>query len=88
MDAIRHRIVTDMCFTYRHDYGLEVPDGADLVHTCGMTRVEREALYKRMDQLYNHYISDLVEALLDTKRLSDNPIIQSRIDRVLEKRNG
>lgn len=65
MYNIKHKIVTDMCFTFRHDYGLHRCETEVL--TCGMTEQERSALYNRMSQLYDHHIAHLVEALVDVE---------------------
>lgn len=65
MNNIKHKIVTDMCFTLRHDYGLH-RDETD-TPTCGMTEREREALYNSMSQVYDHHIAQLVDALVDVE---------------------
>lgn len=57
---IRHNVVTQMCYTKRHDYGL---DKIDDYYSSGMTEEERLCLYREMDQLYEHHIKPFVEAL-------------------------
>jgi len=63
----RHEIVTGMCMTWRHDYGLEITDemiekyGAIALLGSGMTTADRKALYDRMNQLYEHDIKPLIE---------------------------
>lgn len=50
-----------MCYTKRHDYGLEKLD--DDHFTSGMTKDEQVALYNEMDQLYEHHIKQFVDVL-------------------------
>lgn len=56
----KHEIVTEMCYTYRHDYGLN-KDPNDPSWVAGMTEQEREGLYRTMSQLYEHHIQPIVE---------------------------
>ncbi len=46
----REQIITSMCFTFRHDYGLEKDLGNGFVSelSAGMTKQEREALWNQM----------------------------------------
>lgn len=53
----RHQTISDMCYTMRHDYGLDKYPGE---WGSGMTDDERRALYQQMAQLYDHYIDPLV----------------------------
>ena len=47
----REQIITSMCMTYRHDYGLDKhPDDADFV--AGMTGSQRKALYLKGEQKF------------------------------------
>ena len=46
-----------MCYTYRHDYGLDKRDLFD----CGMTDDERKALYNQMAQIFDNDISPVME---------------------------
>ena len=51
----REQIITSMCYTYRHDYGLDRhPDDAAFV--AGMTGSERTALWKQMAQIFDNDI--------------------------------
>ena len=55
----REQIITDMCYTWRHDYGLDKSMGtgfADIV-SSGMTKSEREALWSQMAQIYDNCIA-------------------------------
>jgi len=51
----REEIITSMCMTYRHDYGLDKhPDDASFV--AGMTGSQRTALWKQMAQIFDNNI--------------------------------
>jgi len=58
----REQIITNMCLTFRHDYGLEISED-DRMYTLmsGMTRSEREALYKDMAQIFDNDIAPHME---------------------------
>ena len=53
----RETIITSMCYTYRHDYGLDKRGLFD----CGMTDDERKALYNQMAQIFDNDISPVME---------------------------
>ena len=55
----REQIITDMCYTYRHDYGLD-KDPNDPPWIAGMTPEERKGLYTTMSQIYEHNIEPLL----------------------------
>ena len=49
-----------MCYTYRHDYGLDRhPDDPPWV--AGMTQSEREGLYRTMEQIYNNNVAPVIK---------------------------
>ena len=51
----REQIITSMCPTVRHDYGLDKhPDDAPFV--SGMTGSERKALWNQMAQIFDNNI--------------------------------
>jgi hypothetical protein len=51
----REHIITSMCMTYRHDYGLDKhPDDAAFV--AGMTSSQRKALWNQMAQIFDNDI--------------------------------
>jgi hypothetical protein len=51
----REEIITSMCYTYRHDYGLDRhPDDADFV--AGMTGSQRKTLWNQMAQIFDNNI--------------------------------
>ena len=62
----REEIITDMCYTYRHDYGLD-KDPNDPSWLSGMTPDERKELYNTMAQLYDDNIKPFIEDLKNGK---------------------
>lgn len=55
----REQIITSMCMTYRHDYGLikeSDPGGYDFPLSAGMTELQRKALWKDMAQIFDNDI--------------------------------
>ena len=51
----REEIITSMCMTYRHDFGLDKhPDDAAWV--SGMTGSQRKALWNQMAQIFDNDI--------------------------------
>ena len=57
-------IITDMCYTYRHDYGLD-KDPNDPSWLSGMTPDERKGLYNTMEQIFKHNIEPLLNQYKD-----------------------
>ncbi len=59
----REQIITSMCYTFRHDYGLEKDIGNGFISelTAGMTKDEREALWNQMAQIYDNDIAPYME---------------------------
>lgn len=56
----REQIITSMCYTWRHDYGLvKYPDPGGYTYPCepGMTPNEREALWNQMAQIFDNDIA-------------------------------
>ena len=49
----REDIITSMCFTSRHDYGLD-PDDSSI--SSGMSHSERAALWNHMAQIFDNDI--------------------------------
>jgi len=56
----KEQIITDMCYTYRHDYGLRKEDG-EPNWTAGITEQDAKMLYKTMEQIYNNNIEPIIE---------------------------
>jgi hypothetical protein len=55
----RESIITSMCYTYRHDYGLDRPRG-DFVGS-GMSQSERESLWNQMAQIFDNDVAPYME---------------------------
>lgn len=54
MPKTRDEIVTAMCYTYRHDYGLTKTAGDKL--GSGMTAEQQQALWRQMAQIFDNDI--------------------------------
>lgn len=50
----REEIIIDMCYTWRHDYGLEKHPEEFI--PCGMNDVERRILWDKMAQIFDNSI--------------------------------
>lgn len=59
----REQIITSMCYTKRHDYGLTKNTGefGPYPFPSGMTDEEREFLYKEMAQIFDNDIAPYME---------------------------
>ena len=55
----REQIITDMCYTWRHDYGLDRSehDGPGGLITAGLTASERQLLWRQMAQIFDNSIA-------------------------------
>jgi hypothetical protein len=60
MMKTREEIITSMCYTMRHDYGLSKSQQA-FPFPSGMTKDEREALWRQMAQLFDNDIAPYME---------------------------
>lgn len=56
----REDIITSMCYTWRHDYGL-VKDTKSSPLDSGMTQSQRELLWRQMSQLFDNDIVPYME---------------------------
>jgi hypothetical protein len=56
----REEIITNMCYTYRHDYGLN-KDPSDPSWCAGMTPQERQGLWRTMAQIFDNNINPYME---------------------------
>jgi hypothetical protein len=56
----KEEIITSMCYTYRHDFGLLKLDD-EPSWTAGMTEQDAKMLYKTMEQIYNNNIEPILE---------------------------
>jgi hypothetical protein len=77
----RDEIITSMCYTQRHDYGIvKDPDykhySSDFIDTisAGMYQWEREQLWKQMAQLFDNDIAPHMEfrAVANSRNICDN----------------
>jgi len=61
--ALRNGVITNMCYTYRHDYGLEKDIGNGFISelSAGMTQEERTALWNQMAQIFDNDIAPIME---------------------------
>ena len=60
----REQIITSMCYTWRHDYGLtkqEDPGGYNFPGIAGMTENERQSLWRQMAQIFDNDIAPHME---------------------------
>ncbi len=71
----KEEIVTSMCYTYRHDFGLVKhadPGGYSFPFEAGMTDIERQALWNSMAQIFDNDIAPLLneyQEMLDGDRI-------------------
>ena len=56
----RDEIITEMCYTYRHDYGL-TRSHDDPSWVAGMTERERQGLWRTMAQTFDNNIVPYME---------------------------
>lgn len=63
MQKTREQIITSMCYTWRHDYGLDrrEHDGPGGLITVGFTTADREFLWKQMAQIFDNDIAPNME---------------------------
>jgi hypothetical protein len=55
----REDIITNMCMTWRHDYGLDRDECSPV--PCGMTPGERAQLWRQMAQIFDNDIAPFME---------------------------
>ncbi len=54
----REEIITSMCYTWDHGFGLvKDPTIEGIQFTGGYTDADRDALWDRMAQLYDHHVA-------------------------------
>lgn len=56
----REEIITSMCYTFRHDYGLSKDQNA-YPFSAGMTEDKRKALWRQMAQIFDNDINPYME---------------------------
>ena len=57
----REAIITSMCYTMRHDYGLGKPKDSPFDLPSGLTDRERLALWNQMAQIFDNDIAPYME---------------------------
>jgi hypothetical protein len=59
----RDQIITSMCYTWRHDYGLDKMehDGPGGLISAGLTNAERKLLWRQMAQIFDNDIAPHME---------------------------
>jgi hypothetical protein len=59
----RDQIITSMCYTWRHDYGLDRQehDGPGGLITMGLTDQQRQQLWQQMAQIFDNDIAPNME---------------------------
>ena len=59
----REEIITAMCYTWRHDYGLDRQehDGPGGLISMGLTAAQREILWQKMEQIFDNDIAPNME---------------------------
>lgn len=57
----REQIITSMCYTCRHDYGITKEPTESHHLTSGMYQKEREALWNTMAQIFDNDIAPYME---------------------------
>lgn len=67
----REEIITSMCYTYRHDYGLDRINTGNFI-SSGMTDDERRLLWAVMAQIFDN---DLAPVLEDYRRLVEGEAV-------------
>jgi hypothetical protein len=59
MYMTRESTITNMCYTYRHDYGLIKSETGGIM--SGMTQDERTSLWNTMAQIFDNDIAPYME---------------------------
>jgi hypothetical protein len=57
----REEIITGMCYTYRHDYGLLKNDEDVMQMTSGVTKSQQEFIWNTMAQIFDNDIAPYME---------------------------
>ena len=60
----REEIINSMCYTWRHDFGLDKDPDDDSI-AAGMTAIERVLLWNAMAQIFDNDISPLLNEAND-----------------------
>lgn len=74
----REEVITNMCHTWRHDFGLRISEDDRMYSLMsGMTEREAHALYNDMAQIYDNVISPLIETVKRYEMGTHIPIPQN-----------
>ena len=57
----REAVITSMCYTMRHDYGLDRPTDSPFPLSSGLTDRERLELWNQMAQIFDNDIAPYME---------------------------
>lgn len=57
----REQIINSMCYTMRHDFGLDRDDKLPVLLSSGLTEKERSSLWNNMAQLFDNDIAPYME---------------------------
>jgi hypothetical protein len=57
----REAVITSMCYTMRHDYGLDRYVDSAAVLASGLSDRERQALWNQMAQIFDNDIAPYME---------------------------
>jgi hypothetical protein len=59
----RERVIANMCYTWRHDYGIVKEEGQGFAHSLssGMTTDERVFLWNQMAQIFDNDIAPYMD---------------------------
>jgi len=74
----REQIITSMCYTMRHDFGLGRPTDSPFPFSSGLTDQERQDLWNQMAQIFDN---DIAPELEDYRRLQDGEAVVVPKDR-------
>jgi hypothetical protein len=66
----REQIITNMCYTWRYDYGIHKEEGAE-GQVSGMSPNERITLWNNMAKVFDECIDGLYK-IPDSRNLCDN----------------
>ena len=57
----REEIITSMCYTYRHDYGLIVDNEEAMYTLTGITANQRQQIWNTMAQIFDNDIAPYMD---------------------------
>jgi hypothetical protein len=65
--ATRESIISSMCYTFRHDYGLDKYTDEGNIVSSGITVEQRKAIWNQMAQLFDNCVTPSMEFKRDLK---------------------